>query len=148
MKQHHVFERGQTLLEIVVALGVIAVVLTGLVTAVTASLRYSQVSKYRSQGVKFAQEGIELARKLRDTSPWAEFSVFSSGTGEWCLNEAGSWSASDGSGCPIVAGSTFWRTVTFVLNGSVMDVTSEVSWGDRSTSSTVTLRTYLSDWRQ
>ncbi|MBI5019118.1 prepilin-type N-terminal cleavage/methylation domain-containing protein [Candidatus Gottesmanbacteria bacterium] len=148
MKQCRRYERGQTLLEIVVALGVIAVVLTGLVTAVTASLRYSQVSKYRSQGVKFAQEGVELARKLRDTSPWADFSAYSSGTGAWCLNEAGSWSVSDGSGCPIAVGSTFWRTVTFVLSGSVMDVTSEVSWGDRSTGSTVTLRTYLSDWRQ
>jgi len=148
MRRYSSYERGQTLLEIVVALGVIAVVLTGLVTAVTASLRYGQASKYRSQGVKYAQEGLELTRKLRDTSPWTDFLTYSDGGGVWCLNQAGAWSTSAGTGCPIVAGSTFWRTITFTVNGSVMDVTSEVSWGERNLSSTVTLRTFFSDWRQ
>lgn len=148
MKRHASRERGQTLLEIVVALGVIAVVLTGLVTAATASLRYGQASKFRSQGVKFAQEGLELTRKLRDTSLWTDFLVYSDGSGQWCLDQAGNWTVSGGTGCPIVSGSTFWRTVTFTVNGSVMDVTSEVSWGERNPSSTVTLRTFYSDWRQ
>lgn len=148
MKRFSPRESGQTLLEIVVALGVIAVVLTGLVTAVTASLRYGQASKYRSQGVKYAQEGLELTRKLRDTSPWADFLAYSNGSGIWCLDQAGVWTVSTGSGCPIVAGSTFWRTITFTVNGTVMDVTSEVSWGQRNLSSTVTLRTFFSDWRQ
>ncbi len=142
-------EQGQTLLEIVVAVGVIALVLTALVTAVTASLRFSQAGRYRSQAVKYAQEGIELTRKLRDTQPWTEFAVYSgAGTADWCLSESGTWTASDGSGCAITPTSNFWRTITLTLNGSVMEVTSTVSWGERTQSSTVTLRTYLSDWRQ
>lgn len=148
MKRYTPHESGQTLLEIVVALGVIAVVLTGLVTAVTASLRYGQASKFRSQGVKFAQEGLELTRKLRDTSLWTDFLAYSDGGGEWCLDQAGAWTVSGGTGCPMTNGSTFWRTVTFTINGSVVDVTSEVSWGERNPSSTVSLRTFFSDWRQ
>lgn len=149
MKRRHAHNQGQTLLEIVVAVGVIAVVLTALVTAVTASLRFSQAGRFRSQAVKFAQEGIELTRKLRDTRPWAEFTTYSgTGTADWCLDESGQWTASDGTGCPITPTSNFWRTVTLTLNGNVMDVTSVVSWGERTQSSTVSLRTYLSDWRQ
>lgn len=146
--RHTSYRSGQTLLELVLALGVIAVVLTGLVSAVTASLRYSQSSQYRSRGVKYAQEGLELARKLRDANTWDTFSTYSgTGTRSWCLSEAGAWTVSDGSGCPITAGSTFWRTVTFTWNDPIMDVESAVSWADRSSSSQVTFRTYLSQWR-
>jgi type II secretory pathway pseudopilin PulG len=149
MKRERRYEQGQTLLEIVVAVGVIALVLTALVTAVTASLRFSQSGRFRSQAVKYAQEGIELTRKLRDTRPWTEFTTYSgAGTATWCLSESGEWTTSDGSGCPLTPTSNFWRTITLTLNGSVMDVVSSVSWGERTQSSTVTLRTYLSDWRQ
>lgn len=148
MKRTRTFSSGQTLLELVLALGVIAVVLTGLVSAVTSSLRYSQSSQLRSRGVKYAQEGLELARKLRDSNTWDIFAAYSgSGSSSWCLSESGVWSPNGGSGCPIASGSTFWRTVTFTWNDPIMDVVSEVSWADRLASSTVSFRTYFSQWR-
>ncbi len=148
MKRKTHYTSGQTLLELVLALGVIAVVLTGLVSAVTASLRYSQSSQLRSRGVKYAQEGLELARKLRDSSAWDTFQAYSgSGTMDWCLSESGVWTASTGDGCPIVSGSTFWRTVTFTWTDPLMDVTSAVSWADRAAPSTVSFRTYFSQWK-
>jgi len=139
---------GQTLLELILALGVIAIVLTGLVSAVTSSLRYSQSSQLRSRGVKYAQEGLELVRKLRDSNTWDVFLTYSgAGTKSWCLSETGVWSSNGGSGCPIVSGSTFWRILTFTWSDPLMDVTSEVSWADRTLSSTVSFRTYFSQWK-
>jgi type II secretory pathway pseudopilin PulG len=144
---------GQTLLELVVALGIVALVLTGLIAAVTSSLRYGQASRFRSRGVKYAQEGIEIVRKLRDTTTWDAFVAYSgSGTSSWCLDEGGVWSEDSGIGCPIAAGSQFWRTIIFTWNTSNpgserMEVTSDVSWADRSAPSTVTLETYFTQWK-
>lgn len=148
MKHDKRFTSGQTLLELVLALGVIAVVLTGLVSAVTSSLRYSQSSQLRSRGVKYAQEGLELVRKLRDSNTWSTFQDYSrSGTKDWCLSESGVWTESDGTGCPIANGSPFWRTVTFTWTDPLMDITSTVSWADRTPTSTVSFRTYFSQWK-
>lgn len=148
MKRTVGYESGQTLLELVVALGVVAVVLMGLVSAVTSSLRYGQASRFRSRSVKYAQEGIELARKLRDASTWDVFLSYSgTGTKNWCLSESGAWSADDGTGCPIAAGSPFWRSVAFVWNDPVVEVTSQTSWGEHTSSTTVALKTFFSAWR-
>ncbi len=139
---------GQTLLELVVALGIVALVLTGLISAVTSSLRYGEASSFRSRGVKYAQEGIEVARNLRDTVSWDTFVVKSgSGTKSWCLDAAGVWAEDVGSGCPIAAGSTFWRTVTFTWQDPLMEIESEVSWGERTVPSVVTLLTYFTQWK-
>lgn len=141
-------QSGQTLLELVVATGVVAIVITALVTAVTASLRYSQATRLRSHGVKFAQEGLELTRKVRDLNTWDVFQAYSDGLGSWCLDELGAWSADLGSGsCPLSAGNNFWRRVHFVWNDPVMEVTVTVSWGERTISSTMELKTHFTQWK-
>lgn len=131
-----------------VAIGVVAIVMTALVSAVTASLRYSQATRLRSRGVKYAQEGLELTRKLRDINIWTIFQAYSDGTGRWCLNEIGAWTVDDASGvCPLNAGSNYWRRVSFVWNDPRMEVTVTVSWGERTTPSTVELKTYFTKWK-
>ena len=141
-------ERGQTLLELVVAIGVVAVVLTALVAAVTASLRYSQATRLRSRGVKYAQEGLELSRKLRDISTWDVFQAYGDGSGSWCLDALGVWTVDASSGsCPFSAGDDFWRRVTYVWNDPRMEVTVTVTWGERTVSSTVELKTYFTQWK-
>lgn len=141
-------ESGQTLLELVIAIGVVAIVMTALVAAVTASLRYSQATRLRSRGVKYAQEGLELTRKLRDINIWDTFQAYSNGTGRWCLDELGVWTIDDASGiCPISTGSNYWRRVNFVWNDPRMEVTVTVSWGERTTPSTVELKTYFTQWK-
>lgn len=145
-KENH--QSGQTLLELVVAIGVVAIVITALVTAVTASLRYSQATQLRSRGVKFAQEGLELTRKLRDINTWNIFQAYSDGNGSWCLDELGTWTVDGADGnCPLSTGNDFWRRIHFVWNDPVMEVTVTVSWGERTTSSTVELNTYFTEWK-
>lgn len=139
---------GQTILELVVALGVVSLVLTALVSAATASLRFSQAGRFRGLGVKYAQEGIELTRKLRDSSTWTDFMTYSgAGTERWCLTSVAVWSLDTGSGCPIAAGSPFWRTITFTWQDPLMEVSSEVSWGERVAPSVVTMVTNFTQWK-
>jgi Tfp pilus assembly protein PilV len=147
MKALQKYQHGQSLLELVVAIGVVAVIVTGLVNAVTSSLRFGQASRDRSQAVKLAQEGIELARSERDSSIWTDFLTFSGADTEtWCLNESGSWSlAPSDNNCPVTPQSRFWRYVTFDWNDPIMEVNSEVSWGDRSETNTVFFETFLSE---
>ncbi len=138
-------------MELVIAIGIVAIVASALVTAVTSSLRYSQAIRTRSQGVKLAQEGVELARTLRDTSTWDVFETYAA-TGSWCLNAAGVWSPDTSSGnCPTAAGSDFWRRVLFTWNTvstpNRMEVIVTVSWGERNNASTVNLQTYFTEWK-
>ncbi len=139
---------GQTLLELVVAIGIVGIVIMALVASVTSSLRYGQATRFRSRGVKYAQEGIELARTLRDSKTWNEFLGYADGSGAWCLDSAGTFTTNDGSGeCPIASGSTFWRKVNFSWNDPTMEVMVTVSWGARDRPSTVELTTHFTEWK-
>lgn len=146
MLQHNA---GQTLLELVIAIGVVAIIITGLVSAATASLRYGQESRLRTTAVKYAQSALELARQIRDSQPADVFLGYSgSGTQIWCLDSTNAWTKNDGSGCPpIQSGSPYIRTVTFSWDGTTMTVTSNVSWilGGKTTSAQ--LGTVLTQWR-
>lgn len=149
-RQHTSSQNGQTLLEIVFAVGVVAIIITALVVAGTSSLRYGQESRLRSAGVKYAQGALELAREIRDTHTWDVFLAYS-GTGSqtWCVDAAGAWTQDDGSGCDqIETGSPFSRSVTFTWNDPLMSVVSRVSWRAGSTELSTQLQTYLTQWRQ
>lgn len=64
--KYEVFEKGQTLLELVVVIAMGVIVVGALVFATIASLRNSQFSKNQTQATKLAQEGLEKVRGLRD----------------------------------------------------------------------------------
>ncbi|MBI4038610.1 prepilin-type N-terminal cleavage/methylation domain-containing protein [Candidatus Daviesbacteria bacterium] len=59
-------EKGQSLMELVVVVAVIAVVVGALVFATIASLRNASFAKNQAQATKLAQEGIERVRSGRD----------------------------------------------------------------------------------
>ncbi len=59
-------QSGQTLMELVVVIGVAVIVVGALVFATVASLRNAQFAKNQSQATKLAQEGIEKVRVGRD----------------------------------------------------------------------------------
>ena len=59
-------EKGQSLLEVIIAMTVGILVVTALVFAVIFSLRNANFAKNSAQATKLAQEGIERVRTLRD----------------------------------------------------------------------------------
>lgn len=59
------FEKGQSLLEALVALAAAVVVITAITTAVVAALRNAQTSRNQDQAAQLAQEGMEYMRQAR-----------------------------------------------------------------------------------
>lgn len=135
---------GQSLIEVVVAIGVVVVLVTGLVVGTTSALKAGQYTRTKSQAIKYSQEGMELARQLRNDS-WAAFAAKS---GLWCLNKAGSWTQSAGT-CAVNIDNIFTRGVTFewIAAKSLMKVTVDVSWTDSGGSHNSPLVSYFSQWK-
>ena len=117
-------KKGQTLIEMVVVVGIVVLLATGIVAGTTASLARSKTAETRSEALSLAQAGIELAREARD-SGWTAFTA---------LNGHPQISTID----------IFTRTVTYELIESDMKVTSTVTWGGTDS---VYLVTYLTQWR-
>lgn len=64
---------GQSLVEVVVAVGAMSLLLVALLALVVLSIKNSRMAKDRTQAVALAQGGVELMRAYRDFS-WIEFS--------------------------------------------------------------------------
>jgi len=58
---------GQTMIEVVVALGIAAVIIGSLVSLINASTRRATLARQSTQASKLAQEGMEIVRNIRDT---------------------------------------------------------------------------------
>lgn len=74
---------GQSLLEIIVALGALAVLLTVAATSIIGALSNTQEAKFQNQASIYAQQGIEVLRQMRD-SDWG---LFNSLSGVYCMAE-------------------------------------------------------------
>lgn len=58
--------RGQTLVEVLIAMGVAVIVMTAMTTAVLTSLNNAQYSKLQNQATQYAQQGMEVTQSYRD----------------------------------------------------------------------------------
>lgn len=147
-------KRGQTLVEIVVIIGVVLLMVTGLIAGATASLKAANFSRAKSIAAKYAQEAIEVTRKLRDTN-WDTFQTYGTAGGKlWCLNKDNIWldAATTGGVCqPNVADSyvSYTRSVNLTWNDvtSIMKTDIEVSWMDGTKKFSVALSSYFTKWR-
>jgi Tfp pilus assembly protein PilV len=74
-------KKGIILIEAILALGMIVVIMTALVTALVSSLSNTNFSKNESIATNYAQEGLEIARNDKDF----DFTQFSGMSGTYCL---------------------------------------------------------------
>lgn len=61
-------QKGQTLVEVVVAIAIIAIAFFGIIELGRSSLRSADTAKGELVGVNLAREGIELVRAIRDNA--------------------------------------------------------------------------------
>lgn len=135
--------KGQALAEVVVAIGVIVLLVTGLVVSTSSTLKASQYGSKRTIAVKYAQEAIEKVRNIRDTD-WANLTSFSGTT--QCLNKDGQWSLKSGA-CGVNIDPFYTREVTFTWDDPKMKVDVVVSWSDGAKVYSVPVSTYFTQWR-
>jgi Tfp pilus assembly protein PilV len=81
---------GQSLVEVVVAFGVVILMVTGLIIGTTYSLKANQNSRARSIATKLVQQGLEFARKDRESS-WYAFKDLTSTSATFCVGNVTSY---------------------------------------------------------
>jgi Tfp pilus assembly protein PilV len=141
---------GQSLVEVVVAVGIVLILVTGLIVATTFSLRFNQRSKIRTEALSYAEEGLEFVRQLRD----ADWNTVPS-TGIYCfgIGQAGLEGEVPAGGCSVDEATGFTRTIEMSTDDVCEDpltckkVTASVSWTENSQMQSVRLSSYLTNWR-
>lgn len=125
--------RGQALIEIVVALGIGILVLTAITATTIISLSNTSFSAKKSEAIKYLEEGVESVRIERDrASSWSAF------LDSW---SAKSWTETN------VVGDGFNRTILLTLDGNdKVTVLVTVAWSDSKGEHKVESTTFLSLW--
>lgn len=144
---------GQTLVEVVVAIGMVVLLVTGLIVGTTVSLKGGQFGRTKSGAISFAQEAIELARGLRDVG-WTSFRARS---GMYCLSQNNTFpqeavgSSNECTGNVVSPTAIYTRWVTFAWDEAAtpprMNVTATVTWNEGSTTHTSALSTFFTQWK-
>ncbi len=145
---------GQSLVEMVVVIGVVVALAVGIVAGTTAVLGSTQTTQIRSNAAKYAAEGIERARQIRDAS-WNTFAQMGATASLYCLGEDGQFVETGTTCSGKNIGGVYTRGVTLELLPAgpsnpveKMSVRVEVSWGPAGVpGNSMVLETYLTEWR-
>jgi type II secretory pathway pseudopilin PulG len=83
-------QAGQSLIEVIVATGMVGLVLTAIVAGIALGIRNSRFSKNQSLATRFSQEALEWTRLFRDEVGWQPFYNSVSGDGNpvtYCFSQ-------------------------------------------------------------
>ena len=149
MIQKQIYQSGQSLLEVVVVIGVVVLLTTGLLTASTVALRGSQYGTAKTDAVKLVSEGLELVRNDRDKG-WTAFLTRDRKTGTTIDYYICSDSTFQTSTCSIpLAGREYTRSTIFLWDSinTRMETTVTVTWNEGGTTQTSQLKSFFTDWK-
>ncbi len=140
---------GQSMVEAVVVIGVVVMLVTGLVTATTTTLRSGQMSKSRVQALRYAKEGLEVVRIIKD----ADWNLIPQTSKQYCLGKGEQALVNESLPCAKTIDNTYSRTVAFADSGactaasSCRSVTVTVTWSESGQDKSVALTSFLTNWR-
>lgn len=128
-------QKGQGLLEVVIALGILTTGLFGVFTLILGNFTSERAGMMRLQAMNLAREGIETARNKRDSN--------------WLADKTAWQDIENISDEVILQNKTFSREVSInqIKNGDGMQVNSKVKWFDGGREHEVNLVEELYDWR-
>ncbi len=139
-------QQGQTMVEIIVAIGVVVLLATGLIAGATITIKSAQFGKSKTLAARYSQEALEKARSLRD-SGWESFVLYGSPSGkQWCLDKLGIWTETSVS-CPVNIDNFYTRSVIFVWQEPNMKVDVATTWLDGTKIYRVDMGTILTQWQ-
>lgn len=156
---------GQSLIEVVVALGIVIIIVTAIAISTTSGLKNAQFSKNQTQATKIAQEGLEAVKVIkRDNCPVVinNNQYFWANTNQNALiwdrqqseleGEIFQYTLSPAENCKLQdngkkAIDQFTQTIYLTSKGNNrINITSEVEWVDASGIHNVRLETLLTDY--
>ena len=123
--------KGQSLIEVLVALGIIAIVITSVASVITSSLGNTEYSKDQNTATKYGQEALEVTRSVRNSN----YNTFATMNGTYCLaKNATTLGAAQGSCATTNIDNVFIRSVQIEINpgcgANVSKVIATVKWQD------------------
>ncbi len=147
--------KGQSLFELILAVGISALIIVSIVSLVNNSLQNAAFSRNESTAGKYAQAATEWLRGQRDNR--IDVFIAMAGTTSWCLTDASltdsSWNNSGQcSSSEYITGTIFRRQADFstsVVGGkNVYRAVVTVAWVDSKGTHNVNSATDFTDWRQ
>lgn len=135
--------KGQSLYEVVIALGIISLILVTSISLSTSSVRNTSFARNDSLATKYAQEGTEYLRQQRDSS-WDSFAGQANGV----KKSLGNLSWPPTGSCNIPQATHFCRSITLTRAGTdTINALIEVSWDDGQGTHGVRSATTYTRWR-
>lgn len=139
---------GQTLIELLVALGIAAIVIVALVSLTTTSLSNANLARFESDSNRYAREAMEWLRSQRDFS-WTTFSSKASlGGTTWCLSML-SWPGSSGT-CSgnFISGTSLEREILLTTTSDTeISAVAKVFWTDSKGQHETRLNSIFTRWQ-
>jgi|SRR5579885_2848272 len=121
--------KGQTLVEMLIALGILVMLLSSAVALVSSTLHNAQAVTSETQATKYAQEGMEIVHQIRDTN-YVGFRKYS---GTYCLGQNQTTLGSAVVSCTSANVGNFIRSVQIQQNGcgnTIAKISVIVAWQD------------------
>lgn len=145
-------ETGQSLYEVMFAIAVAAIILTGIVSLSTASIRNSAFSRNNALATHYAQEAVEWLRQERDIDWDVIYALSSSGSGSrYCLSELSSGLAGGScSSTEVIPNTIFRREVVLIIQGAgsnEFQAEISVEWTDANGVHEVKTITKYTNWQ-
>jgi type II secretory pathway pseudopilin PulG len=141
---------GQSLFEVVVAVGIIAVLIAAIAGLATSSIRNTTFSKNNSLATRYTQEASEWLRSQRDTD-WVAFHASAQASAIYCLTTL---SLANPGVCDLndtldaIAQTIIFREVSFSnIAADSVAATVTATWRDSQGLHQVETSTVLTDWR-
>src|SRR5258708_22405731 len=125
-------QKGQTLLEVLIALGLLSIIMSSLIVVILSALNNANFGKNQNLATQYAQEGMEIMRNIRDQN----YGTFSSLAGTYCIPEnCHDSQCFIATPCTVNIKTEFVRKVTINRNAAVCGGVSTkstlaVSWND------------------
>ncbi len=120
-------QKGQTLIEVLAGLSLILIVVTALIGMGIVALKASTSARNRTVAAKLANEGMEIARSVRDQGSLSDVVDFDDSV--------------------IVGSVTFTRERRVSGPADKKTIVVTVSWPESSGTKTTSVTSYLTDWR-
>ncbi|KKQ48658.1 MAG: hypothetical protein US95_C0056G0010 [Candidatus Woesebacteria bacterium GW2011_GWB1_38_5] len=146
------YHRGQSILEVILALAILSIIITAIVSLTSTSVNTSTYSKNVSQANRYADEVVEYIRKEKEFSGWSDFTsdIITAYGGIWCMpdltftiNEA----CDPLNNSHFISSTIFQRMLTATpINDNSIDIDVEVVWTDDKGLHQTKSSTTVSNW--
>lgn len=150
MQSKNKYNQGQSLVELILAFFVMALVIVAIVGITTISLRNANSAKNNTLARRYAEEGMEHLRQLRDED-WISFrnkAPLVPNGASYCLNNLSNNLDISGGCSQAMTGLIFEREANMTrLNDNIVLAVVVVTWSDENGLSSVTISGRYYNWQ-